>query len=492
MSDKPRTPEIRREIRFLLNGEDVRLSEVAPTDTLLDFLRLNRRLTGTKEGCAEGDCGACTVLVGRLEEGDLRYRPINACIRFLASLDNAHVVTIEYLRGPDGGLHPVQRAMVEYHGAQCGFCTPGIVMSLYALWMEADAPTEDQIETALQGNLCRCTGYAPIVRAGLAAGGDRSADPLAVERAAVVAKLSEWRDGARVEVARDGAAATVPADAADFASLLSENSENTVIAGATDVGLWVTKEFRPIAPALFIGDLPDLQRIERDDGGLIMGAGVSYERAIPALTAMFPHLAEYWSRIGGWQVRSMGTIGGNIANGSPIGDAPPVFIALGAELTLRRGDARRRMPLEEFFIDYGKQDRAAGEFVESVFLPALPDGAKAAAYKISKRREEDISTLALGATLVVKGDRIVEARFSFGGMAGTPKRATAAEAALTSAPFAAESFDAAAEALEADFQPLTDWRATAEYRMTTAKNLLRRFWLEKGAGEPVRLAGASR
>ncbi|MEL6795131.1 MAG: FAD binding domain-containing protein, partial [Pseudomonadota bacterium] len=221
-------------------------------------------------------------------------------------------------------------------------------------------------------------------------------------------------------------------------------------------------------------------------------AGVSYERAIPALTALFPHLAEYWSRIGGWQVRSMGTIGGNIANGSPIGDAPPVFIALGAELTLRRGNARRTMPLEDFFIDYGKQDRAQGEFVESLRLPPPPAGAKMAAYKISKRRDEDISTLALGATVIAESDRIAEARLAFGGMAGTPRRAVAAEAALIGAPFAAESFDAAAEALESEFQPLTDWRASSEYRMTTAKNLLRRFWLEQGAGEPVRLEGVAR
>jgi xanthine dehydrogenase small subunit len=488
MNDKRRTREIRREIRFLLNGGEVRLSEVAPTDTLLDFLRLNRRLTGTKEGCAEGDCGACTVLVGRLEDGGLRYRPINACIRFLASLDGAHVVTIEHLRGQDGGLHPVQKAMVEHHGAQCGFCTPGIVMALYALWMEEKAPTEAQIETALQGNLCRCTGYAPIIRAAQAAGGDRAADPLATERAAVTAKLTEWRDAVRVEVERDGEAAIIPADADDFAALFSESSDATVIAGATDVGLWVTKDFRPISPALFIGDLPDLQRIERDETGLTMGAGVSYERAVPALTATFPHLAEYWSRIGGWQVRSMGTIGGNIANGSPIGDAPPVFIALGAELTLRKGDTRRSMPLEDFFIDYGKQDRAPGEFVESLRIPAPPPGAKMAAWKISKRRDEDISTLALGATVIVEGDQIAEARLAFGGMSGTPKRAAGAEAALTGAPFAAASFNAAAEALEDDFQPLTDWRATAAYRTTTGKNLLRRFWLEHGAGEPVRLA----
>lgn len=482
-------PDIRREIRFLLNDQEIHLSEVAPTDTLLDFIRLNRRLTGAKEGCAEGDCGACTVLIGRMKGEALDYQTVNACIRFTASLDGSHVVTIEHLRGEDGALHPVQQAMVDLHGAQCGFCTPGVVMSLFALWMAVPDPSEDEIETALQGNLCRCTGYAPIIRAAEAAShADRAQNPLHETRDRVLETLKAWRDGARVEVESGDAHATIPADVDDLAALLTDTPDATLIAGATDVGLWVTKDMRPISPALFIGGLEDLRQIEGTEDALIMGAGVSYTDAIPALIETFPHLDEYWARIGGWQVRNMGTIGGNIANGSPIGDTPPVFIALGAELTLRRGDTRRTIALEDFFIDYGRQDHAPGEFVESIQLPKLPNDAKAAAYKISKRRDEDISTLALGATIVVEGDTITSARLAFGGMAGTPKRAAAAEAALMGASFNATSFTAASNALAEDFQPLSDWRATADYRMTAAKNLLHRFWLEQGAGEPVRLS----
>ena len=489
--------EIRREIRFLLNGEEIRLSEVAPTDTLLDFLRIRKRLTGTKEGCAEGDCGACTVLVGRLTQDALHYETVNACIRFLASLDGRHVVTIEHLTGPEGGMHPIQKAMVDHHGAQCGFCTPGIVMSLYALWMEVDDPTEDEIETALQGNLCRCTGYAPIIRAAQAAA--RKADPnndmLAESRREIVAKLADWADERRVEVSKNGDRAILPASSDDLAAVLEEEAGATIVAGATDVGLWVTKDMRRIAPAVFIGGLDDMKGIEEADDAITLGGGVTYTSAIPALIARFPHLDEYWARIGGWQVRNMGTIGGNIANGSPIGDTPPAFIALGAELTLRKGDRRRTMPLEDFFIEYGRQDRQPGEFVESVRIPYLPQGARAVAWKISKRRDEDISTIALGATVALDGDRIASARLAFGGMAGTPKRAAAAEAALTGAAWGAEAFEAAAAALDQDFTPLDDWRATATYRMVAAKNLLRRFWLGQGAGEPTRLdrlAGGAR
>ena len=301
-------PEIRREIRFLLNDDEVCIADVAPTDTLLDFLRLNRRLTGTKEGCAEGDCGACTVLIGRLTRDALHYEPVNACIRFLASLDGRHVVTIEHLSGECGALHPIQRAMIDHGGAQCGFCTPGVVMSLYALWMEVGDPTEDQIETALQGNLCRCTGYAPIIRAAQAAA--RQADPnddmLAESRAHVVKTLAGWADEARVEVARDGDKAIIPASADDFAAAYAEHPQATIVAGATDVGLWVTKEMRRIAPAIFIGGLDDLKGIEAGEDALTLGAAVTYSRAIPALRTAFPHLDEYWSRIGGWQVRNMG------------------------------------------------------------------------------------------------------------------------------------------------------------------------------------------
>ncbi|MHA6346303.1 xanthine dehydrogenase small subunit [Roseivivax sp. CAU 1761] len=481
---------IRSTIRFVLNDAEVALEEVAATDTLLDHLRLARRLTGTKEGCAEGDCGACTVLVGRLANGTLRYQPVNACIRFLATLDGCHVVTVEHLRGADGGLHPVQKAMVEHHGSQCGFCTPGIVMSLYALWMEVPAPSVAQIETALQGHLCRCTGYAPIIRAAQAAAGHGSpaADWLATERARLTETLTRLADGARVETGPAENRAILPADVDDFAALLDAHPEATIVAGATDVGLWVTKMLKPIGPALFIGHLDGLRRIETGRDAVEIGAGVSYSDFAPVIAERFPHLAPYWDRIAGWQVRNMGTIGGNVANGSPIGDTSPVLIALGARVTLRRGDARRTLPLEEFFLDYGKQDRAPGEFVESLTIPLPRPGTRHAAYKVSKRRDEDISALACGIAVDVEGGTITGARIAFGGMAATPKRAAAAETALTGAPFAAESFEAAAQALEGDYSPLSDWRASAEYRRLAAANLLRRFWLEQGAEAPVRLS----
>lgn len=471
----------RSEIRFVLNDRNVSLDQVSASDTLLDFLRIERRLTGTKEGCAEGDCGACTVLVGRLQNGVLRYEPVNACIRLTASLDACHVVSVEYLSGPNGKLHPVQQAMVDHHGSQCGFCTPGFVMSLYALWMENPDPTEIEIETALQGNLCRCTGYEPIIKAAKAMTqfGTPADDALTLERTTMTAKLMALRDDKRVVVSLGNSRCILPASVDDLAAVLEETPEATVVAGATDVGLWVTKFLRDISPVVFLGHLDELRLLDVTADGIHMGAGVSYTDSRATLTADYPHLGPFWDRIAGHQIRCMGTIGGNIANGSPIGDTPPVLIALGASITLRKGKVRRELPIEDFFIDYGKQDRAQSEFLESISIPRPAKAALHGAYKISKRRDEDISSVCAAFNVTVEDGLITAARVAFGGMAATPKRAAHAEAALIGATWTETALMSAAALLENDFSPLSDWRASSEYRLQVSKNLFRKFWLDQ-------------
>ncbi|MBP1853396.1 xanthine dehydrogenase small subunit [Rhizobium halophytocola] len=477
-------------IRFLLNGDMVTLETVDPTGTLLDFLRLRRRLTGTKEGCAEGDCGACTVLIGRLAGDDLLYESVNACIRFTGSLNATHVVTVEHLAQENGRLHPVQQAMVDCHGSQCGFCTPGIVMSLYGLWLSNDDPTRSEIERALQGNLCRCTGYEPIVRAAEQASTTRPSalfDPIRQERERVTARLKEFSTAETIRIGGDGRELVVPGSAAALAEVLAEQPDAVIVAGATDVGLWVTKQMRELSPVVFINHLTELQQIEADAAGITLGAGVSYSAAWAALAREIPALARLIDRIGGQQVRHMGTIGGNIANGSPIGDMPPALIALGATVTLRSAGGRRTLPLEDFFIAYGRQDRKQGEFVERIFVPRPADGSHYAVYKVSKRREEDI-TATLGAYRLQLGadGTVDDIRIAYGGMAGIPKRASAVEVALAGKPWTAETIESAREAFDRDFQPLTDWRASAEYRQLTAKNLLTRFFLETtGQGQEL-------
>lgn len=468
------------QIRFLLNDRLITLNDVAPTDTLLDFLRLNQRLRGTKEGCAEGDCGACTVLIGRLFEGRLIYETVNSCIRFLGSLNGCHIVTVEHLKDKDGALNPVQQAMVDCHGSQCGFCTPGIVMSLYALWMQNPQASDDEIDAALQGNLCRCTGYEPIVKAAktISSYGDVAQDRLAVERDQVIAQLKSLAPQTRIEIERGGDLLIVPHNLDDFAKARDAYPNATIVAGSTDVGLWVTKQFRQISPVIFINHLDELRHINVKDGHIHIGAGVSYSDLIPIIEDYMPQAYHYWMRIGGDQVRNMGTIGGNIANGSPIGDTPPMLIALGATVTLRKGSERRTLPLEKFFIDYGKQDRQDGDFVETIAMPIPKPNSVFRTYKISKRRDEDISAVTMAIYLTQQDQTIKSIKIAMGGMAGIPKRAHHVEQSLVGKPLSEETFKLAASHITDDFAPLSDWRASSTYRTKIAQNLLQRFYLE--------------
>jgi xanthine dehydrogenase small subunit len=443
------------EVSFLLNGQPVRISGQPATRTLLDWLREDRGLTGTKEGCNEGDCGACTIILT-----DARgSRAVNGCILFLPQLHGKAVRTVEGISGPGGEMHPVQAAMVEHHGSQCGFCTPGIVASLAA----AHSNGETAFDDVLAGNLCRCTGYAPIIRAAEAA----AAEP-----------VPAWMQTDQEAVAALGAAPLpfAPTSADDLASWYAETPDATLIAGATDVGLWVTKALRDLAPVAFLGGCDDLKTITTDAAGMHVGAMVTLAELHAAIAPRHPSLAEMLRRFASTQVRNAATIGGNIANGSPIGDAPPALIALGAHLHLRKGDARRTIPLESFFLDYGRQDRAPGEFVEGITLPDQPDRLRC--YKLSKRFDQDISAVCGCLSVTVEGETVTDAKLAYGGMAGIPKRATHAEAALVGQPWTEDSVRVAMTAYAQDFTPLTDMRASAEYRLETAANMLLRYFHE--------------
>lgn len=451
-------------IRFLLNGEDVALENPDPTTTLLDYLRETKRLTGTKEGCNEGDCGACTVSIAALEGGHLTHRAVNACILLLPQLHGKSVRTVEGVSGPDGTLHPVQQAMIDHHGSQCGFCTPGFVMSMYTAHRDGRRDFDD----VLAGNLCRCTGYAPIIRAAEAAAEMPQPDWLSDELDRIRAL-----DGGQ-DIALDGG--FLPATLDSFADFYAANPDVTIVGGATDIGLWVTKMLKNIAPVVFLHRLAELQQITHSDDGIRVGAGVSIARLRGAMSGVHPDFAELLRRYGSVQVRNSATIGGNIANGSPIGDSPPALIALDATVTLRRGKDRRDVPLEDFFIAYGKQDRKQGEFVESIFIPAQIDTLKC--YKISKRFDQDISALCGCFNIIVEDGQVTAARIAFGGMAATPKRASAVETKLIGQPWNVATIISAQAKFAEDYQPISDMRASAEYRQKTVQNLLMRYFVE--------------
>jgi xanthine dehydrogenase small subunit len=478
---------MRGRLRFLLGHELCELDRVDPTMTVLDHLRQVERRIGTKEGCAEGDCGACTVVLGRLHDGRIRYQAVNACILFMGQLDGAQLLTVEDLNDAQQVHHPVQQAMVECHASQCGFCTPGFVMSLFALFESdpkadhSDSTLGDQrIDDALAGNLCRCTGYQPIVAAArrmleLSRG---VPDRFAVRRPDTIAKLEALDDDETLAVGDGERMFYAPATLDDLAALLLEHPQACIVAGATDVGLWVTKHLRVLGPIVHVGRVRALQQMAETDAGLEIGAGVTYSDAAATLAALYPDMGELLRRLGGQQVRNVGTIGGNIANGSPIGDSPPALIAMGAQLVLRRGKKQRRMALEDFFQGYGKQDRKPGEFVEKVVVPKPAAGVRFRAYKVSKRFDQDISAVLGAFAIEVHGAKVKSARIAYGGMAATPRRAPKVEAALVGKPWSQATIEAAMAALEQDFAPITDMRASAAYRTLVARNLLQRLLIE--------------
>jgi xanthine dehydrogenase small subunit len=485
---------MRRHIQFLRRGAVVHLSDPPPCLSLLDYLRLDEGATGTKEGCAEGDCGACTVVLRRRAGDRIDYAAVNACIVLAGQVDGAEIISIEDL-ADDSGLHPVQRAMVDFHGSQCGFCTPGFVMSLFALFHapERVAVNRDVVNDWIAGNLCRCTGYRPIVDAGIAACAGAGQDRFTGNEPETAHALAALDDGADVFTGSADRFFAAPASIASLAALYSEHPDAVLVSGATDVGLWITKQMRDLKKIIWLGRVRGLDAIAQDGEAVTFGAIVTHAAAQPHLAAIDPDLGEMMRRFASKQVRNMGTLGGNIANGSPIGDTPPALIALGATLVLQRGAATRELPLEDFFIAYGKQRREAGEFVRAVRVPKLKSDERFRCYKISKRFDQDISAVMGAFRLRLDGTRVTDARIAFGGMAATPKRARAAEAALCGIDLAEaaaaeagavdSAVDLACERLGADFAPITDLRASAAYRLKVARALLRKAVAEI-AGAP--------
>ncbi len=487
------------EVRFILDGEIHTVTGIDPNTTVLNYLREHLRRTGTKEGCAEGDCGACTVVVGEVDGDRVKFRAVNSCIKFLPTLDGKELFTVESLRAADGSLHPVQRAMVDCHGSQCGFCTPGFIMSMFELYKSEERPSRRRLHDALAGNLCRCTGYRPILDAaqemyGDGNGGNGSgwlhrpysaeadAEPGDEERAMVDRLRSIRRDGT-LEVAGPSLSGGerrffAPRSVDELAALCEEHPDGRILAGGTDIGLWVTKLHWDLDTLIYTGEVEELKRLEVGDDHIEVGAAVTVTDAHAAIAERFPDMGEMYRRFASPPIRNAATIGGNVANGSPIGDSMPGLIALDSSLVLRKGGETRELALDEFYISYQKNALEPGEFVERVRIPLEPGDRQFRMYKITKRFDQDISAVCGAFSVRLEDGRARQVRICFGGMAAIPKRATNCEQALEGETWDESTLVAGMSALDGDFTPIDDMRSSAAYRALVARNLLRKFYLE--------------
>jgi xanthine dehydrogenase small subunit len=474
-------------IRFYYRGEIRTVADASPTQTILQHVREDMHCTGTKEGCAEGDCGACTVVIAELQGDGVEFKAVNSCIQFTPTLDGKALFTVEDLKQPDGALHPVQQAMVECHGSQCGFCTPGFVMSLWGLYLKREGkegvPQRKEIDDALSGNLCRCTGYRPIIDA---AQQMCTLPKVGFDREALAESLKAIQRTDMLTYTKGNQSFYVPLTLEQLVRVRAAHPDACILSGSTDIGLWVTKQMRDLGDIIYLGQVAELKTVAEKDGMLEIGAGVSLTDAYAAVCGHYKNeLSELWQRFASLPIRNAGTLGGNVANGSPIGDSAPWLIALGARIVLRGAGGQRTMPLEHFYLGYQKKDLRPDEFVEAVRVPLPQANRRFRTYKLAKRFDQDISAVCAAFSITLEGNIVRDARVAYGGMAATSKRAPKTEAALNSREWNETTLQEAMQKLTEDYSPLTDMRATSAYRMKTAQNLLRRFWLETRADAPL-------
>lgn len=469
-------------IQFLLNRELRTEHALDPNVTVLNYLREHVGKSGTKEGCASGDCGACTVVVGELDGERVRYRTLNSCLTFVSSLHGKQLITVEDLKH-QGQLHSVQQAMVDCHGSQCGFCTPGFVMSLFALQKNSSGFDKADTMEALAGNLCRCTGYRPIIDAAEQACCQKQPDQFDAAEAQTVAQLKAIAPQDTAELNSGDKRCLLPLTVADLADIYAANPEARLLAGGTDLALEVTQFHRELPVMIYVGHIEAMKRVDVTAESIEIGAATALSDCYAALAQDYPDFGELLHRFASLQIRNQGTLGGNIGNASPIGDAPPLLIALGAQIVLRKGNSSRTLPIEDYFLDYKVTARQEAEFIEKIIVPRHQANQAFRAYKVSKRLDDDISAVCAAFNLVVEDGVVQSARIAFGGMAAIPKRAAACEAALQGSAWYPGVIERACAALAEDFTPLSDFRASKEYRLLTAQNLLRKFFLELQAPE---------
>lgn len=464
-------------IQFLLNNRLITEHELDPNLTVLNYLRGQHQRRGTKEGCASGDCGACTVTLGKVVDGKMHYQAVNSCLTLVSSLQGKQLITVEDLKKGDE-LHSVQQAMVDCHGSQCGYCTPGFVMSLFTLQKNSQGWDRHQAEQALAGNLCRCTGYRPIMDAAQQACAAAINDEFSNNAAALVQRLQALSSDELQSIESNGSLCYLPKTVAQLAALYQQHPDARLVAGGTDLTLQITQQYKRLPLLIALEQIDELKHCSEDAENFHLGAAASLHHCYQFLAPHIPAFSDMLERFASLQIRNQGTLGGNIGNASPIGDGAPMLLSLNARLVLQQGDNQREVPLDQFFTAYRQTVLQPSEFIRSIIIPKVTLSPNFTAWKVAKRLDDDISAVFAAINLQMEEGIVIEARLAFGGMAAIPKRALAAEAALLGQPLNLTSIEKACAALGKDFQPLSDFRASADYRLQVARNLLRRYYAQ--------------
>jgi xanthine dehydrogenase small subunit len=472
-------------IQFIYNNKICSVENPDPNKTVLEYIRNDLKKNGTKEGCAEGGCGACTVVLGELKDRKLIYKSINSCISFLPSIDGKHLILIENLISKKNELHPIQEAMVKFHGSQCGFCTPGFVMSLFSMYKNYSKFDKEIIEETLSGNLCRCTGYRPIVDAAKSLNNKKDDDHFKKDQKKIINLLKKINNN-ELKIFYKNKKYYSPKSLSNLKKIISKNPNINFLSGGTDLSLEVTKLRGEIKNIIYLNSVKELKFVNKKRNFIEVGAGVSLHDFQNIIKSYYLDFYNILKRYGSVQIRNVGTIAGNIATASPIGDTLPLLLSLDSVVKIQTNNLIKLIPLNKFFISYRKTKLKKGEFVYSVRIPINKQN-HFKAYKISKRFDDDISTVCASFNLLIKKDKILEAKIAYGGMSDIPKRATSIEKKLTNSVFNEKLFLNAQSLIEKDFSPINDMRASRNYRIDIAKNLLMKFFYEVSTKKNIRV-----